>query len=219
MTFYDATNGMVSGLDAGTNYFFAIAPVDSFGVEAIASSVVSYTVPLPQPIVLNAEALTNPGAILLTWSAVPNEGVVGYTVYYGPASGDYVSSLNLGAVTNTVVQGLTGGQTYYFAVASMDAYGNQGPYSSEASAVAPYSGPIILQTQVYADSEGQAYAMVVNTTSVVSGNWEMDYSTDLQNWTYYTSGVGAGNGDGYDVYAYIPMDPTVPQMFFRVVTY
>jgi fibronectin type 3 domain-containing protein len=215
--FYYTTDGMISGLTGGATYYFAIAPIGSYGVEAIASSVVSYTVPVSTPIVLQAQALTNSPGVELTWNAVPNEGVVGYNVYYGTTSGSYPSFAGYVTANNFVVRGLEGGQTYYFAVTAEDGSGDQGGFSSEASVIAPLPAPMILQMQIYTDGNGQPYQMEIHTPSTVYGNWELDYSTDLQNWTPYTYGYGPGNGDGYDVDVYVSIDPTQPQVFYRVI--
>jgi len=218
-SFFSATNGVISGLDAGTTYYFAIAPIDSFGLEPVASGEVSYTIPIPEPLVVQATAQANPPGVELTWNAITNEGIVSYNVYYGTESGNYTAVTGCGDVTNFLVQGLNGGQTYYFAVTSVDGSGNESPFSEEASAVAPNPAQMILQTQTFTDDNGQPYAMEIDTPSTVYGNWEMDYSTDLQNWTPYTYGYGYGTGDGYDVDAFVSIDPTQPQVFFRVINY
>ena len=207
-----ATNGMISGLVGGATNYFVVSPIDDYGVEAAASSVV------PTPVcVLNAQVATNSPGVSLSWNDLTDEGAVGYNVAYGIQSSNYSQTLYCDSVTNAVVNGLEGGQTYYFAVAAVDAYGNESPFSTEASAVAPMPAPALLQSQTYTDDTGQPYGMEINTFSCVSGPWEMDSSTNLQDWTYYTSGYGSGNGDGYDVYAWVSVDPTGPQVFFRVV--
>lgn len=214
-TFYDATSGIISGLAGGQIYYFAVEPVDDYGAEGIASGDIACAVPVPQPIVLEASPTTN--SVQLAWNAVPNEGVTGYYLFYGTASGVYTSSMSCGVVTNAVLPGLVGGQTYYFTVAAMDSYGNQGPLSNEASAVAPLPAPMRLQTQVITDGNGQPYAIEITTPSTVYGAWEMDFSTDLQTWYPYSYGWGPGNGDGYDVDVYASIDPSAPLMFFRVI--
>jgi fibronectin type 3 domain-containing protein len=217
--FYGVTAAMISGLGGGTNYNFAISPIDPYGIETIASSVASFTVPVPQPVVLNAQTSTNPAGVSLSWSTVSNEGVVGYNVYYGTESGNYTQSQSYGNINNTVVQGLEGGQTYYFAVYPVDAYGNQGPSSNEASVVTPNPPAMRLQTKTYYDSNGLPLTMEITSPSAVYGNWEMDSSADLQNWTPYTYGYGNGIGDGYDVDVYVSIDLAQPGKFFRVINY
>jgi hypothetical protein len=101
----------------------------------------------------------------------------------------------------------------------VDNYGDQSPYSDEVSAVAPNPPPMVLETQTAYDGNGVPYAVEVHTPSIVFGNWELDTSTDMQNWSYYTSGYGSGNGDGYDVDVWVYLDPTQPQVYFRAFTY
>ena len=215
--FDDANNGIITGLVGGATNYFILSPIDDYGVEAFASAEVSCVVPTNPPCVLSAEVSTNAPGVALSWNDLTSAGAVGYNIYYGTQSGNYSQSSSCGTVTNLIVTGLEGGQIYYFAIAAVDASGDQGPLSSEASAVAPLPAPMVLQMQTFTDDNGQPYGMQLNTYSVVAGAWEMDSSTNLQDWTYYTSGYGGGNGDGYDVYAWISIDPTVPQVFFRVV--
>jgi hypothetical protein len=56
---------------------------------------------------------------------------VGYNVYYGGASRNYTSLLNLGNTTNAVVGGLQEGKTYYFAVTAYTFDGSESDYSEE----------------------------------------------------------------------------------------
>lgn len=217
LTFDYTTNGIISGLTPGQTYYFAVAPVDSFGVESIASSEVSWVVPEPEPITLSAQAATDPAGVELSWNAITNADIVAYYVYYGTQSGFYTDTVSVGAVTNTLIQGLDGGDWYYFAVIAVDAYGNESVFSNEANAIAPDPPALVLQTQTFTDGNGLPYLMDINTASAVYGPWEVDYSTDLQNWAPYAYGYGYGAGDGYDVNVYVLLDPTVPQMFFRAI--
>lgn len=215
--FYDTTNGVISGLQPGGTYYFTLAPVNSFGTEDVASAPVSCVVPVPETIALTAQVSTNPAGVELSWNTVTNIQIESYNVSYGTQSRDYSTVLNFGDATNAVLQGLNGGQTYYFSVSAVDAAGNQGPPSNEASAAVPEPPPVVLQTTVYSDDNGQPYLMEVYSAAAIFGSWEMDYSTDLINWSPYEYGYGYGLGDGNDVAAYTFLDPTVPQMFFRVV--
>jgi YHS domain-containing protein len=215
-SFDDTTNGMITGLAGGTTYYFAVAPVDAYGLEPIASSEVTYTVPALPPIVLQARAFTNAPGVELSWNAITNEGIAGYDILYGTASGSYTSGTMCGDVTNLVIPYLENGQAYYFAVLALDSSGDSTPWSNEASAVTAAPAPMILSSQTFTDGNGQPY-LEINTPSTVFGWWEMDCSTNLQDWTLYCNGYGSGNGDGYDVDVDVPIDPTAPPTFFRVV--
>ncbi len=213
--FYSATNGLISGLTGGATYYFAVAPVDDYGAEAIASSAVSCVAPTPQPMVLQARTPVGTSGVELNWNAVTNEGAVSYDVYYWTDGADYTNEYGNFSETNVLVQGLQAGQSYYFAVTSVDAYGNESPVSNAAAAAAP----LVVQMQSVTDHNRSLQRLEIHTSSVVSGAWGVESSSDLKHWTPLPNGygIGNGNGDGYDVDVYCSVDPTAPQMFFRVV--
>ena len=218
--FYYTTTGVVSGLAGGLTYFFAVGVIDANGVENPLSNEASVAVPMPVPLVLQAQgALPDFREVQLTWSASPNSDVYAYQVFYGTRLGVYTNSATFYYTTTGFIPDLAGGTTYYFAVAPIGADGVGTLLSNVASYAVPVPPPIVLQTQTYTDGNGQLYLMEINTTSAVSGSWEMDYSSDLQNWSPYGYGYGYGNGDGYDVDVDVWIDPTQPQVFFRVMNY
>lgn len=72
----------------------------------------------------------------LTWDAVADSDLAGYRVYYGTTSGVYDQPRGSGFSTTSptyVVTKLKPGTTYYFAVTSYDAAGNESAFSSEVS--------------------------------------------------------------------------------------
>jgi chitodextrinase len=77
----------------------------------------------------------------LTWGAPSDSRVVGYRVYYGNGSRDYMQAWGTGAqagnCTTYVVTNLNRGATYYFAVTAYDASGNESDFSNEASKSIP----------------------------------------------------------------------------------
>jgi hypothetical protein len=95
--------------------------------------------------------------------------------------------------------------------------GLQGQGVVSRAPLLPLPSPIVLQSQLLADDLGQPTTLEINTFSAVSGPWEMDYSTDLQTWSFYISGTGSGNGDGHDVEVHVPLDASMSRAFFRVV--
>jgi fibronectin type 3 domain-containing protein len=212
--FYGVTNGLITGLDPGVTYYFSVAPIDAYGLEEVASPSVSCAVPAAQPIALRAQGVANPAGVELTWNAITNAGLAGYYVYYGTQSGVYDETVYSGA-TDALIQGLDAGQTYYFAIAAVDNFGDLSLFSNEAAVVAPAPPAMILQLHAYTDAAGQPYLLEINTPTAVYGYWEIDISTDLQNWAPYTAGYGAGTGDGDDVDVWVDMDASQPQMFFR----
>lgn len=71
--------------------------------------------------------------VTLAWDPSPTAGVAGYRVYYGVASGTYTNSVQVGAVTNASLSGLTVGTMYYFAATAFDTNGVESPFSNETS--------------------------------------------------------------------------------------
>lgn len=75
----------------------------------------------------------------LGWSGVTDATVTGYRVYWGMSAHTYQqapgSGVQIGKVTSYIASGLTPGLLYYFAITSIDAYGNESAYSNEASSL------------------------------------------------------------------------------------
>ncbi len=217
MMFYGA-GGTIPWLAPGTNYFFFVSPVDYSGVETIASPQVSCTVTSPPPLVLQAQAApSSPRIVSLTWNASPESAVYGYTIYYGTTPSNYDNSI-YSSTTNVTISSLSG-TNYYFAVAADDSYGDQYGMSNIASYGVPRPNPMQLQTEVFTDGNGQPYLMQIYTPSIVTGSWELDYSTDMQTWYPYTTGTGNGAGDGTDLLVDVWLDPSQSAVFFRALNY
>ena len=72
----------------------------------------------------------------LAWDASVSDSVIGYRVYVGTTSGNYNTSIDVGATTNYTVKGLAKGSTYYFAVTAVGAADAESPFSNEVSKLA-----------------------------------------------------------------------------------
>jgi hypothetical protein len=81
------------------------------------------------------------GDAVLTWDAADPSIIAGYRVYFGTASRAYDQALGYGIsagnTTTYTATGLTRARTYYFAVTSVDAAGQESAYSNEASKFIP----------------------------------------------------------------------------------
>jgi fibronectin type 3 domain-containing protein len=73
------------------------------------------------------------------WTPSVSTGVSGYRVYWGTASRSYGQAAGTGTPVGTVagytVTGLPLGATYYFALTTVDAVGNESALSAEATKV------------------------------------------------------------------------------------
>src|SRR5438105_3606480 len=84
----------------------------------------------------SASSLGNgPGTATVTWDANPEPDVIGYRVYVGTSSGQYIeprgAGIDVTGASRFTVTGLTKGIRYFFAVTALDASGNESPYSRE----------------------------------------------------------------------------------------
>jgi hypothetical protein len=68
--------------------------------------------------------------VTLGWDA-SSGNVAGYRLYYGPTSGVYTNSIDVGNTTSNKVSGLANGSTYFFAVTAYTIAGVESPYSNE----------------------------------------------------------------------------------------
>jgi hypothetical protein len=122
-------------------------------------------------------AISLPGEVSLAWDPSTSEGVIGYKVHYGHASGQYSDFKTVtesepapdppGPTETTqtyyyTVTGLDPG-LYYFAVSAFDADGNESGFSNEVFTTVPGDGPIILGSLVSKRFFG---AVVTCTTDV-----------------------------------------------------
>ena len=76
--------------------------------------------------------------VLLLWDASPDAAAVGYAAYYGPVGNPTPSRIDVGNTTNTPVNNLQAGITYFFYVTAYDSVGNE----SDPSSVINYTVPI-----------------------------------------------------------------------------
>ena len=216
-TFSDVSDAILPDLQPGATYYFALAALNVYGVESDLSNEATCTVPDPTPIGLQAQGAQGFQAVELTWNPGYGDEAVAYNVYSGTQSGVYTNFTTFFYVDDVIIDGLVAGATNYFAVTAVDAYGVESPLSNETSYAVAMPAPLVLQMQTFTDQNGQPYLMELSVNAAVSGSWEIDWSTDLQNWSAYYSGYGYGTG--HDVDAYVSLDLTQPQMFFRLMNY
>ncbi len=69
--------------------------------------------------------------VTLAWDA--SSGAVGYKIYYGTASHNYSSVIDVGNVRTYTFTNLVDGRTYYFAATAYDSSNYESDYSSEVS--------------------------------------------------------------------------------------
>ncbi len=149
----------------------------------------------------------------LGWDgADPEENIVEYHVFYGTQSRLYTNSDTSYYYDGDYIYGLDEGKTYYFAVTAVDADGKSSPISAEVAYTVPVPPAVPLQTEIYYDSNGTAYGMGISGSWSSPTDWELDYSSDLLNWSPWQAGHGT------DCYTYVQFD-WGDQYFFRLVLF
>jgi len=136
------TSYVVTGLSAGTAYYFKVAAVNARGAGPV--SPVASATPQPQPAALGTpgNVIAQPGRtrVILLWTAPTTGGakVSGYLIYVGTRpGGESGTPVTKALVHDTAyaVMGLASTTKYYFKVAAEDATGHRGALSAEVSAV------------------------------------------------------------------------------------
>ncbi len=130
---FDSSNGTLYGTPASTN-------LGTFANIIISVSDGTVSAALPAFALTVGAALS--GSVTVSWVApttntdgTPLTGLSGYRVFYGTASGQYSQSVSVpsGNVTSVVIEGLSTGTTWYFAVKAANSSGVESAYSLERS--------------------------------------------------------------------------------------
>ena len=127
----------------GGAYSYQVSARDTNGNESAKSVAVlaSPADPAPPsaPATLTAADVTGDegGAIALAWSAATDDvGVTGYRIRRGTTTGAYDTTWTVSSATSYRDSSAVTGVRYYYVVSALDAGGNEGPSSPEASAIA-----------------------------------------------------------------------------------
>lgn len=73
------------------------------------------------------------GTVTLAWNPESSALVAGYALHVGTSSGNYPTRLDVGTNTATTVSGLSGGNTYYFAVSAYNSAHDESAPSAPVS--------------------------------------------------------------------------------------
>lgn len=128
----------------------------------------------------------------LSWDPSSSIEVTGYHVYSGTASGVYTNIQVVGDVTTATVSGLLSGVTYYFALTSVDAIGQESVFSDEISYRQELPGA---QLQLHSVAGGQFRLTV---TGPAGQAYAIEATQDFLAWAVIgTVTIGAGGSQDF----------------------
>jgi hypothetical protein len=79
-------------------------------------------------------SIASAAPVTVAWDPVSDESLAGYKIYYGVASGQYSSSVEVDkTATQTSLSGLNQSQVYYMAATAFDTSGNESDFSNEVT--------------------------------------------------------------------------------------
>lgn len=109
--------------------------------------------------------------VTLAWDAVNDPGVIGYKLYYGKVPGVYTTSIDTGSITSATVDGLTEGDTYYFASTAYDSAGDQSGYSNQVSESVPITTQYSLAIAQNGSGAGTVTGSGINCGNVCTDSY------------------------------------------------
>jgi hypothetical protein len=128
---FDSTNGTLYGTPGGTGTFSGIGITVSGGTASASLAPFSVTV-----------SPARATSVTLSWVPPTTNtdgtrlvGLAGFRVFYGTAPGQYSQNLSITgpSVTSVVLEGLSSGLTWYFAVTAVASDGVESAYATEVS--------------------------------------------------------------------------------------
>jgi hypothetical protein len=148
-------------------------------------------------------------SITLAWNPSPANNIAGYRLYLGLSSGNYATTLDVGATTNATLSNLTPGTKYFFAVTAYDTNRLESPFSGEIN----YTVPLLSNLAKLKISPGPRGQVQITGTAPVGYTYSVQSSRDLKNWSI----VGTVLADASGSLLFLDtLSPGVKANFYRL---
>jgi len=173
----------VTGLTAGTTYYFRVRAVNGFGTSSNSNIITSITIPAA-PVATSASAITD---VFFTANWNSSTGASDYRLDVATDAGftSFVSGFNntsVGNVTNASVSGLTAGTTYYFRVRATNTSGA----SADSNTISTITIPAAPTATAASSVTATTFAANWNASTGAS-SYRLDVATD-SGFTSFVSG-------------------------------
>ncbi|MDZ7260776.1 MAG: fibronectin type III domain-containing protein, partial [candidate division KSB1 bacterium] len=124
------------------------------------------------------------GSLIVSWDPNKEADLKGYKIYYGTATRNYSSIVDVGNIISHTVNNLSEGVTYFFAVTAYDTAGNESDFSVEVSATVARSDvtpPTISSVEILsADRVNVAFSEPVEQASAENkANYKIDQGVEV----------------------------------------
>ena len=129
--------------------------------------------------------------VTLAWDAGTDPNIAGYKVYYGNASGSYLTVVDVGKQASCTIANLSTGMSYYFAATEYNSSGQESGYSNEAvyTASSPCAFSLSSTATSFTSTGGPG---TVGVTAQTGCAWAANSNAS---WLVITSNAsGTGNG-------------------------
>lgn len=135
------------------------------------------------PSILSYSFVNTNSSITLAWNQSLSPMVIGYNVYQS-SDINFTNTIKINAGNNTsiLISNLIGGNTYYFNATSYDNQTNESLPSNDIT----YTDPNVLNI-LYSNN------VVIISFVTLSGNYNLQKSVDLKNWTNIFTTNNTGN--------------------------
>ncbi|MBP7653540.1 right-handed parallel beta-helix repeat-containing protein [Candidatus Dependentiae bacterium] len=174
----NVTTYSVTGLTAGTTYYYRVRAINTTGTGSNSNTVTTYT--LPSPPTAAAATNINTGSLTANWGTTT--GATGYRLDFSTDAGfgSFVGSYNnldVGNVTTYSVTGLTTYTVYYYRVRAYNSSGT-GANSNIISDTTLYNGPVFYVND--ASTANDSFTSNIGNDNLNMGNQLYPFRTITQ---------------------------------------
>lgn len=140
--------------------------------------------------------------VTLAWDPDSISDLAGYKIYYGTASGNYQTNIDVGNTTSFTLTNLTIGTTYYAAATAYTLSGLESSFSNEVAYTVPSCTYAISSSSASFAASGGTGSVSITTPSYC--NW-----TTSSGISWIGVNTGSGMGSGLMTYSVSPNTDTV----------